>query len=77
MKAMRCNTQWDWTIAEAELAKSPHDAAVQAEHLAAKKAHDEYGAAEQKALVQLGWDGKSSEAGISVKKKMAGMKVAA
>ncbi len=54
-KAYRLASQSDWYAAQIEAEKAPQDEAAQAKYLTAKKAYDEYGAAEDEALKQLGW----------------------
>jgi hypothetical protein len=77
MKAMRGAAQCGFAMAEMAVAKAPHDSAAQADYLTAMKAYDEYGAAEHKALIQLGWDGGTDHADTSIKEEAAGMKLAA
>lgn len=58
-RAQRLAIQYSYFMAEEALNAAPHDADVQAKFQAAKNAFDEHGAAEEKALKELGWDGKT------------------
>lgn len=62
----RASSADTFNTAEEAIKAAPHDAAAKAKYVEAKNAFDEHGVGEEKALKELGWDGKTYQADISL-----------